>query len=375
MLFEASAFRVLPERTIAFASGANRVSEICGFARLGIPVGVSVCQLSGRTIDLLCALKRPVLVDSGAFSEVVIKAGEVRVVTAISDEEWRRRLTLYFRLGAALARRAFLIAPDQVGSQQETLRRLKICRADLASIATTGARLLIPLQVGPMAHAEFYTAAEAAAGLRLEPAMPMRKAATSARDLADFVERVKPRHIHLLGLGLENRRTAGIIRVIRHYSPETSISMDSNRLRSVVGRARPLTVKEAELRSAETEDLYGAVESPVLKLTQDVLDYTDVICLPSLWASAAELRAIAFAACLSESQTALFLDDPDRFLGSPISAGCDAAWIEHPVMDWPLDQAWQQYVKRAIRSSVRTAAVISVFGSAVIQGQDLNAAF
>ena len=199
--------------------------------------------------------------------------------------------------------------------------------------------------------------------------MPMRKAATSTRDLADFVEHVKPRHIHLLGLSLENRRTAGIIRVFRHYCPETSISMDSNRL-PLGSWQGPTSNSEGvcELRSRETEDLYGAVESPVLKLTRDVLDCTDVIATPSLWASAGALRTIAIGACLSEDQTALFLDDPDRFQQSPASAGGDTAWIGHSLMEWALDQAWQEFVRCAIHSSVRAAAVISVFGDAVIQG-------
>lgn len=46
MLFDLSEFRKpLPTGVLVFASGANRESEIRGFARLGISVGVSVAYL------------------------------------------------------------------------------------------------------------------------------------------------------------------------------------------------------------------------------------------------------------------------------------------------------------------------------------------
>lgn len=58
----------------------------------------------------------------------------------------------------------------------------------------------------------------------------------------------------------------------------------------------------------------------MLKLARDVLDYTDVISTPSLWAVAGALRAFDIGAYLPEDQTALFLDAPDRFLQSPAPA-------------------------------------------------------
>ena len=51
MLFNLSDFRTpLPVGVQVFASGANRQCEIRGFARLGIPVGVSVNHLQQGAI-------------------------------------------------------------------------------------------------------------------------------------------------------------------------------------------------------------------------------------------------------------------------------------------------------------------------------------
>jgi hypothetical protein len=112
---------------------------------------------------------------------------------------------------------------------------------ELGDIAATGAQLLIPLQVGELSHAEFYRAAIDTAAVELLPALPMKKAATSAAEIVEFVAVVQPPRLHLLGMGAENARSTKLIRLIHHYSPNTQISMDSNRIRAVTGRTRRMT--------------------------------------------------------------------------------------------------------------------------------------
>jgi hypothetical protein len=43
----------------------------------------------------------------------------------ISHAEWLRRLSIYQRLADALGNKAMIVAPDQVGNQEETLLRLR----------------------------------------------------------------------------------------------------------------------------------------------------------------------------------------------------------------------------------------------------------
>ncbi len=362
MLFDISAFRVpLPKCVHVFASGANRPSEIRGFAKLGISVGVAVNHLSECAITELIELQRPAMIDSGAFSEVVFTAEGAHVVSPITDDEWRRRLAVYLRIASSLKEKAMLVAPDQVGNQQETLRRLARYRTKLVEIAATGAVLLLPLQVGELSHANFLEAARIAAGIPLTPAMPMRKAVTTADALIHFVRELKPPHLHLLGIGIENCRAEALIRAIRHFSPNTTISMDSNLLRAKVGAARPLTTTEAELRLAETERFYGAVDSPVLALSGEGLDYTEYIAYPSLWCRSQQLGEIAGRAGLSTVETEAFVSEPDGFLQSAWSDSTDVTWIEHPVMSLELDRMWERFVEETIRLGIRTAAIVSVF--------------
>ncbi|MBB6144315.1 hypothetical protein HNQ77_002267 [Silvibacterium bohemicum] len=372
MLFDLAQYRKpLPVDVQVFASGANRESEIRGFALLGIPVGVSASHLNDAAVSTLIEMNQPVMIDSGAFSEVRITERGPDTVAPIDEIEWHRRLDVYMRLASALGRLAIVVAPDKVGDQQETLARLARYRKELAIIASKGATILLPLQVGAMSHGTFLDAAEASAGVSLTPAMPMRKAATSDVALLSFIEDARPRHVHLLGIGIGTRRAERLIEAIRYFSPSTRITMDSNRLRAVVGNRRPLTQVERQLRRSEPECIYRAVDSPVLALMGETLDYTDLIASPSLWATTEQLRGITRAAQLRTGETALFIETPDDFLQSPCRNSDGLTWIEHPVMAFELDRAWHQYVDLRHSSNVRSAAIASVFADSPICGQAL----
>jgi|SRR5271156_1728486 len=113
MLFDLSQYRKpLPPDVQVFASGADQESEIRGFARLGIPVGVSVNHLNDASVSALLELGQPVMIDSGAFSEVMFTADGPRTIAPIEETEWSRRLSVYTRLASTLGPLAAVVAPD-----------------------------------------------------------------------------------------------------------------------------------------------------------------------------------------------------------------------------------------------------------------------
>jgi hypothetical protein len=369
-LFELPRHRLpLPENVQVFASGANRVEEIEGFASLGIPVGVSIQHLGEAAMQLLIALQRPVMVDSGAFSEVRASPGELRVVAPITDGEWSRRLLQYRRLASSLGSKALMVVPDRVGSQRETLSRISRYGHELLALAECGSQLLLPLQVGELTHVQFFERASELARVQMIPAMPMRKAATSIAELLNFVEQVNPTQLHMLGAGIDNRRAAKIARFLLIRFPSLRITMDSNRLRAVIGKTRPLTLCEEQLRAEEISNFYGSIESTVLDKKGLSLDYTDLIAFPSLWARTGDLIQTGSHAGLGPHDVASFLADPDAFLQSQVSGNYEMTWIEHPFMAVALDAAWERFVSQTVRSSIRTVAIAEVFSNSRIAGQ------
>jgi hypothetical protein len=193
-----------------FASGSNRPAEIRGFARAGADIGVTVSELSPAAIDELEALAGSdvlVFVDSGAFSEVKWNKfrNDFDVVRPITDEKWRSILGVYKRLARALGDQVFLVAPDRVGHQRETLARLTRYAADVRECAALGARILVPVQKGEFDQAAFAVEIDRVLGVEWFPAFPCKKAATTPTEIARFVERRRPTHVHLLGKGPRSR--------------------------------------------------------------------------------------------------------------------------------------------------------------------------
>jgi hypothetical protein len=356
LLFEMGRPAGLPPRVTVFASGANEARELCGFALAGVSVGVAVSLIREEAIRELLRSKGRVFADSGAFSEVEFGPDGMTVVAPISTLEWHRRIAIYKRLAAALGSKVSVVAPDRVADQHTTLARLSCYRNEMAEIAALGAEVLIPVQNGDLSPVEFYRKAVETAQLDLVPAMPMKKAASSFEDVLAFVKEVRPRRLHLLGMGYERESAKKLVAALQTFAPELEISMDSNRLRAVTGKGRPMT-EAAE----EPERVYGAVESEALDGAERRIDYTDAIAAPSTWASPLQLEIIADYAGFDMIERRDFLEDPDGFLQAPAGEPYDIARIEFPHIAHALDCAWQQYVKLQHDRAVRTAAVRLTF--------------
>jgi len=294
-----------------FASGTNTAKTIRGMAAVRMDVGVAaphisrVCadckKLKGKKKVVACshsneaalkALKGTdvcVFCDSGAFSEVVFEtlckgkgsqnqtpkwkkgshkypkgskhckfcgkhkdenASGPRVVKPITDAKWQEILDLYERLGNALGEQLWVVAPDQVGSQEVTLERLARYSNRLQTIADTGAIVMVVAQKGKLSQAKFFKAALKAAGLNgrsnVVSALPCKKAATSAGELKTFVETLKPEHVHCLGLGPTNPQVASYLDAFEGKS--TTVSLDSCWIAANTGKqgkGRPYTNAQA----------------------------------------------------------------------------------------------------------------------------------
>lgn len=223
-----------------FLSGSNRPAEIRGLGIAGADVGVAADQLSAAAVAELEALAGSellVFLDSGAFSEVKFDAaaGGFVIDDEITPAEWQKRLALALHLGRSLGDQLVVVAPDRVGSQDETLARLSTYRDEVAEIAATGARILVAVQRGARTQAAFAAEIDTALdGIEWTPALPCKKAATSPAELADFLAARRPSHIHLLGLGIRNPKLDAYLAPFATSS--SSVSLDSCWLAANAGR-------------------------------------------------------------------------------------------------------------------------------------------
>lgn len=227
----------LPAQVAAvFASGSNRPGEIRGFGNVGHDVGVAAPELNREAIDALKALAGTdvqVFVDSGAFSEVRFESDGPHVVKPLGPDHWRNVLDVYRELAVALGSQVWVVAPDMVGHQVETLERITRYREHLGDLANLGARVLVPMQLGALDQSAFACEVDALLPFAWVPALPCKKAATLPEEVADFLADYPATHVHLLGCGARNRRLTEYLAAV---PAAVSVSLDANWITANVGR-------------------------------------------------------------------------------------------------------------------------------------------
>ncbi len=231
-----------------FASGTNQAGQIRAFGDLGLDVGAAVPELREpalRAPESLAGKGVAVFVDSGAFSEVKFGADGPRVVKPLGPDHWERVFRIYERLAAVLGSQLWVVAPDKVGYQRGTLRRLRRYRERVVGLLDSGANVLVALQKGATTQATFAAQVDLVLGRRnWVAAVPARKGATSPTEIAELLDARPLPHLHLLGRGPRSRS------IKRYLAPfagrETTVSLDACWVTQNVGRDNGRKVDPAE---------------------------------------------------------------------------------------------------------------------------------
>ena len=225
-----------------FASGSNRATEIRGLAAAGADVGVAVPELSESSLvelEKLAGSEVAVFVDSGAFSEVTFGDAGLEVVKPLTAKHWARVFDVYRRLGQALGSQLCVVAPDRVGCQATTLERLETYRDEVAELRAMGVRVLVAVQKGELDQATFASRIDQALGSTdWTPALPCKKAATTADEVAAFLAARRPGHVHLLGLGVRSSKAAAYLAPFAVEGCGATVSLDSCWIAANAGRGK-----------------------------------------------------------------------------------------------------------------------------------------
>lgn len=374
-------------RIVFYASGSNSPGEIRGFAALGIPVGFCAGVIGGPGLQELERQKDTGLMvfgDSGAYSEVALprtgrgavghehRCRRMAVVRAITPEQWGTRLEIYERIAASYGGRFAAVAPDLVGDQEGTLRRVFTYRATLHNLANAGAKLLLPLHQGVRGLAAFHEEVEETLGIGMVPAFPMLKGTTPLPELMRFVATRTPPEIHLLGLGIRSPRARTVLPLLARSSPMTFVTMDANLITASVGRkengsaARPLTAAQDEITAQGHPRSFRDISDASWDIHTD---YTDAISDPAEWLGPAALRQVAAGLGLTREQTARWVRDPAVFLQQQVAGSDSIRWWENPAMSGALDHAWYEYVDRLHANARRAEAIRMAFAMHPAAGQ------
>ncbi len=297
-------------KPIYYASGTNKPGEIRGMAQAGRDLGVA----ADKCRDCLPALeeiakKYPkilVFIDSGAFSEVSAnpkvqakaglepQPGVLLPVAPITKAEWSKRLQLMLRAGRALGSRLLIMAPDRVGDQDETLRRLEWFKSSgwLAKLRKTGMEIAVVLQGGkldPIAYQRKVRKALGWAGYSV--AFPMAKAWTPIPLIAAYIQSEHPGRVHLLGIGPKARREEGrpsaadVRTQLFDRFPRVAWSWDTALIRQSVGRTKGREALYTWAQDIERQKMHAEALAGRISFDRDGItyDWTEMQTQPSLF--------------------------------------------------------------------------------------------
>jgi hypothetical protein len=261
LLAQAQQFKVLRPWKVFVSGVSTQPGQMWGLAEMGYGVGLSLGEAKAEGFRYRLAVLRrmldtpylsvTLLVDSGAIKEA-------RTGGAITAREWDRRMALYLDAARLLGPAAWLIAPDKVGDQAESIRRFQRQVPRLRQMLRAGAVVLLPLQSGALSQRPSAQWADLPDGLarqsgwsstQLVPALPMRPkggaTVTPLPRLLAFLRQRRPPVVHLLGIGPGSVLLPRILWEIEQAVPGTRVSIDAALVRPLVGttqRPGPWTV-------------------------------------------------------------------------------------------------------------------------------------
>lgn len=247
-------------RVTFFASGSNHSGEIRALSLIdGAHVGVVAGRVAPRRypaawaeLERFVETGRKVFIDSGAFGEVTFPGGKPTITKPLSDADWREIFHVYAEAALTHGENAYVVAPDCVAHQTESLSRLAHYADEVRDIHGLGATILVPIQKGALSMAAFYDAArrllngaplagETAEGfyngVDFTPSIPMKKDATTLGELQAFVEAVRPASIHLLGLAPDTDEGQAAIGTVLAIVPACRVSCDACLIMRWVGKS------------------------------------------------------------------------------------------------------------------------------------------
>ncbi|MEX3924383.1 hypothetical protein AB4Y36_10180 [Paraburkholderia sp. BR10936] len=212
----------------AFRSGMSSKMDMQAAIDAGVPFGAVAGELQTvqklMTIPKYLASGGAVFIDSGAFT--AFRTGEAM--------DFDKVLATYETIAEMAESDSgipglYVVAPDAVGDQVETLRLIGQYRERLLALIGTGCNLIVPIQRGAIPAQEMLDRAKAVLGTdQFVAGIPSNEEAMTVEECATL----KHHAFHILGRVKVNAEQAARIDALRKLQPNAAITADANWMRS-----------------------------------------------------------------------------------------------------------------------------------------------
>lgn len=237
---------------VAFRSGMSSRSDLRGAVDAGVPVGVVAGELS--TAALLLVL--PHYLDSGGY--VFVDSGAFGAFKSGKQMEWANILSCYKLLASMTDRpgNLYIVAPDVVGDQAQTLALLDTWAADVRELMAVGCQVIVPIQIGALSGQEMIERVSGILGTTAFVAgVPSNRAAMSVAECAALCHHA----FHILGRVQGDEEQQIRVYGLRAKNPAARVTADANWLRS---RLKNIQVGTESVRKRRRNEHQAAFDNP-----------------------------------------------------------------------------------------------------------------
>ncbi|WP_394222579.1 hypothetical protein [Alteromonas gracilis] len=220
-----------------YRSGSSARADILGYIRAKSPIGICILDASAPVRGLVADYVSQgghVFIDSGAF-RVFKKTLKNPLTPPINFKKvfalYRDVIDQCENLDGLI-----VVAPDEVGKQQNSYDLLVQYHQDIEELYQQGVSFMVPMQKGALSIKEHYNRCRELLGFDFIVGLPSNAEALSPRETFDFVQAVNPSRVHFLGCA-----ETALVHEAKFKAPLTHFSCDATKLRKHIGQGRLLT--------------------------------------------------------------------------------------------------------------------------------------
>lgn len=217
----------------AIRSGMSRRNDMAAAIAARVPFGVVAGELvTGQKLLTIPKYLRSggvVFIDSGAFT--AFRTGvPVDFNMVLNTYEMIAEMS---QDGDASPTGLYVVSPDAVGDQVETLRLIALYKERLLALIGSGCNLIVPIQRGAIEAAQMLERVKSILQTdRFVAGIPSNEEAMSVKECATL----EHHSFHILGRVQMNDEQVARIEALRNLHPQAEITADANWMRSRIDR-------------------------------------------------------------------------------------------------------------------------------------------